>query len=541
MSYQKRGTYTVVDLFAGAGGLSYGFLQTGRYKVAAAFELNKNAQKTYLRNHGEKVAMYSDVEDALSDETKKALGQIDVVVGGPPCQGFSNANRQKNHAISQNNSLVKKFVQAVLHLEPMAFVMENVSMLQSNVHRFYVTTDDRTTIEQYGIPTETSEIHLLEDGFEFDGVVAIVQSLTQINNYLWDEDDYLVLNVVYKMRNNQSKLQAALSKHQRRLLMLAAKLTEKRNENDSIIHQWNLAGDAIQQYFNNKPTEKRATDLCTAIEKTIVYQRMLSKAKEIHDNHIVVSEYSEAGGLVAYVTSMAVIDYIEKILGASNNGYSITKGVLLAATFGAPQKRMRFVIMGIKKDKSATVTLPVGTFTESNYRTVEDAIKDIQDVKVALDVADGDNGTPLPNGQKNISDLAMQLRDSDVLYNHVSTATTDTALERFRAIKQGGNFHSLSPELKTTYSDVERTQNTIYLRFKYNEPSGTVVNVRKSMWIHPVNDRAISVREAARLQTFPDSFVFCGTKDSQYQQVSNAVPPILAKAIAAHLVEYLDK
>ena len=52
------------------------------------------------------------------------------------------------------------------------------------------------------------------------------------------------------------------------------------------------------------------------------------------------------------------------------------------------------------------------------------------------------------------------------------------------------------------------------------------------MWIHPTLDRAISIREAARLQTFPDSFVFCGSKDKQYQQVGNAVPPIMAKAIA---------
>jgi len=202
---------------------------------------------------------------------------------------------------------------------------------------------------------------------------------------------------------------------------------------------------------------------------------------------------------------------------------------------------MRFVIMGVKKDKSAEITLPIGKFAESDYRTVEDAIKDIQDISVALEVVDGDKGISLPAGRKGLCELALQLRDSATLYNHVSTATTDTALERFRAIKQGDNFHSLSPELKTTYSDVERTQNTIYLRLKYDEPSGTMVNVRKSMWIHPVNDRAISVREAARLQTFPDSFVFCGTKDSQYQQVGNAVPPILAKAVAEHLVGYLDK
>lgn len=75
----------------------------------------------------------------------------------------------------------------------------------------------------------------------------------------------------------------------------------------------------------------------------------------------------------------------------------------------------------------------------------------------------------------------------------------------------------------------------------YDEPSGTVVNVRKSMWIHPTLDRAISVREAARLQTFPDSFVFCGSKDKQYQQVGNAVPPIMAKSIAKKLAQTLNK
>ena len=60
------------------------------------------------------------------------------------------------------------------------------------------------------------------------------------------------------------------------------------------------------------------------------------------------------------------------------------------------------------------------------------------------------------------------------------------------------------------------------------------------MWIHPSKDRALSVREAARLQTFPDSFIFCGSKDSQYQQVGNAVPPIMAKAIAQKLAKQLE-
>ena len=61
------------------------------------------------------------------------------------------------------------------------------------------------------------------------------------------------------------------------------------------------------------------------------------------------------------------------------------------------------------------------------------------------------------------------------------------------------------------------------------------------MWIHPTLDRAVSVREAARLQTFPDSFVFCGTKDKQYQQVGNAVPPIMAKASAEKIANILGR
>ena len=91
-----------------------------------------------------------------------------------------------------------------------------------------------------------------------------------------------------------------------------------------------------------------------------------------------------------------------------------------------------------------------------------------------------------------------------------------------------------------TYTNVERTQNTVYCRLKYEEPSGTVINVRKSMWIHPELDRAVSIREAARLQTFPDSFRFYGPKDSEYQQVGNAVPPMLARIIAKKILDYID-
>ena len=109
--------HKVIDLFAGAGGLSLGFKQTGKYEIAAAFEINQNAQNTYRKNHSG-TEVFPDVCSADFVKLREKLGKIDVVIGGPPCQGFSMANRQKNHVISQNNMLVKQYVRAVKELKP---------------------------------------------------------------------------------------------------------------------------------------------------------------------------------------------------------------------------------------------------------------------------------------------------------------------------------------------------------------------------------------------------------------------------------------
>ena len=267
-------------------------------------------------------------------------------------------------------------------------------------------------------------------------------------------------------------------------------------------------------------------------------QRMLSKALEVFENNIVVDAYKQDSGITAEIRSFAVYDYLRGILESPENGYVIKSDVLCAANYGAPQKRMRFVVIGIKREISSKIALPRGSFDEDQYRTVRDAIADLEDVKPVYSLED-DVGTPLKQ-KLGLNKLASALRDTDILKNHIITRTTDTAMERFKVLKQGENFHALDDAMKkNTYTDASRTQNTIYLRLNYDQPSGTVVNVRKSMWIHPTLDRAISVREAARLQTFPDSFEFCGTKDKQYQQVGNAVPPIMAKSIAKKLASIL--
>ena len=530
--------YSVVDLFAGAGGLSLGFVQTGKYEVKVAFEREPHMQATYHRNHPD-VELHGDVCDADYADIQRRYGDIDIVIGGPPCQGFSNANRQKNHAISQNNMLVKQYIRAIRELRPKAFVMENVSMLRSDVHRFYMGETDLDIVEEYQIPNKNTPLHLLNSEFVFDGALEIVQNLELLQQRLWPENHYRELNIIYKGEKNADKMKKSLKKHQRKLTEIAQTYIEN-DAGNYIAQRSREAFQAVMDYFDGILEADR---IHTLIEPAIMIQRMLSKAKEIFDNHIHVDSYecTEKDGILANIRSFAVFDYLKSILTSGEDGYAINSGVLCAADFGAPQKRNRFVIMGIKKSISEVVFLPSKKVKDGRYRTVRDAICDLEYVPPVYDLADDEEGIPL-KAKEQLSPLAKQLRDSDILKNHIITKTTDVAMARFKALNQGQNFHSLNDSLKTnTYTDVKRTQNTIYLRLNYEEPSGTVINVRKSMWIHPTLDRAISIREAARLQTFPDSFVFCGSKDKQYQQVGNAVPPIMAKAIAKQLATTLGK
>lgn len=522
--------HKVIDLFAGAGGLSLGFKQTGKYEIAAAFEINKNAQETYKKNHSG-TEMFSDVCSADFKKLRKKIGKIDVVIGGPPCQGFSMANRQKNHVINQNNMLVKQYVRAVRELKPKAFVMENVEMLKSDVHRFYLRTDETKIIDEYNIETTPSEILLLEEKHFSKEIAADIRSLNEVKSRLWSEEDYKLLNIVYRHRKNLKKCEETLFRYQKKYMKLAENIHQK--DNNGVYECFNAAADAIYDFFNEKID---ADQVVKRIEKTIMIQRCLSRIKEIYDNELQIDDLVCKNGITAVIQSYSVLEYITKMLG----NYTFNMGVLNAADFGVPQRRNRFVFIGIKKEIAKTIEMPTGTYTEDNYRTVKDAIKDIENVHTVFKTSE-DIGTELTNDFEP-TPLTSLLRDSRKLYNHIITQTRDVAKARFEALSQGENFHSLDAALKeNTYTDVSRTQNTIYQRLNYEKTSGTVLNVRKSMWIHPTINRAVSVREAARLQTFPDSFIFCGTKDSQYQQVGNAVPPLLAKAIAEHLALYLDK
>lgn len=527
--------YKVVDLFAGAGGLSLGFKQTGEYDIKVAFENNHEMQDTYRLNHPD-TDVRGDVCAANYTAIQEQYGAIDVVIGGPPCQGFSNANRQKKHTVNKNNMLVKQYVRAIVELQPKAFVMENVSMIKSQIHRFYLERGDEELIEKYNIRVRETPLHLIDAQYMFDGILNIIQNRQEAERHLWPDTHFSELNIIYKAAKNIEKLKKALTKYQRKLLNIAEIHIGLESENP-IIEADHEAFQAVKDYYDGT---RALADLKARIEPAIMFQKMLIRSCEIIDNNIVIDRFEQVNGITAIIRSFAVFDYLKAVLGSEENGYVIDSKVLCAADYGAPQKRMRFVVIGIKKSISEKIALPIGSFDEEKYRTVREAISDLEDAEPFVDRTE-DVGISLEEKAK-LGVLGQSLRDTAVLRNHIITATTDIAMQRFKKIKQGKNFHSLDEALKiNTYTDASRTQNTIYQRLNYDKPSGTVVNVRKSMWIHPTLDRAISIREAARLQTFPDSFVFCGSKDKQYQQVGNAVPPIMAKSIAEKLASILNE
>ena len=530
-------TYKLIDLFSGAGGLSLGFLQTGRISIVAAAEVNTDARKTYKRNF--KVGrVYADVRTIDYGELMNEVGAIDIIAGGPPCQGFSNANRQHTTIISMNNRLVKEYVRAICEVKPKVFIIENVAMLKSQVHRFMVEEEDLQNNKIMALNLSDDNVEILSSDSVFEGAIDFIKNINRAleSTIEWKTEFYKVINILYRYRINQPKFDEALKKHSAKLFPMLRILSDESKTPE--ISQLSVIQDndsemakAILRYSEG---HENFRDTIAAIQKPVLIQRAIMKMHELSDNNIHIYGFNDTGkGITAQVKSYSVRDYIETML---SDEYILSEKTLNAIHYGAPQRRERFIIVGTSKCLHGTYSQPAPSFFEGNYRTVRDAISDIQDIP-AKHVNDGKY--VVLQSHPDAKGLEKELRGK-LLYNHVTTQTKETAMARFEALKEGQNFHDLDPKLKSTYSNAERTQNTIYMRLKYDEPCGTVVNVRKSMWIHPELDRAISIREAARLQTFPDSFIFEGSKDHQYQQIGNAVPPFLAKAIAQNIILFLD-
>ena len=347
-----------VDIFSGAGGLSLGAEMAG-ISVKYAIEKDADAAKTYHRNHPNAKIICDDIQDIDPLELIKGNESVFIIMGGPPCQGFSMSNTISRNMENPKNFLFKEFVRFVKELNPTWFVLENV------------------------------------------------KGLTSINN---GETKILIENCFREL------------------------------------------------------------------------------------------------------------------------GYRVTSKVLCASNYGVPQNRYRFFMVGNR------LNIDFSFPEENNLRyTVYDAILDLPSLKNGdhIEVA------PYTKPLEETNDYVKLMRGvSKFSYQNYVSRNNDLVIERYKYIKQGENWRSIPEHLMKNYADKGRCHSGIYKRLLASAPSVVISNYRKSMLIHPFEHRGISVREAARLQSFPDSFIFEGPLSRVQQQIGNAVPPLLAKAVISKILTY---
>lgn len=220
--------------------------------------------------------------------------------------------------------------------------------------------------------------------------------------------------------------------------------------------------------------------------------------------------------------------FLDAVLaGFKKAGYTTSHFILNSAEYGVPQKRNRLFIIASLHGVEISAPSP----TVKKHVTVAQALKDLPELE------NGDCPDEKLYAAPARTNFAKALRGTlNECYNNLVTANAPHIVERYSHIPQGGNWEDIPGHLMQNYTDVSRCHTGIYRRLKENEPSIVIGNFRKNMLVHPWKDRGLSVREAARLQSFPDNFRFSGSIGFQQQQVGNAVPPLLAKAVFNQIV-----
>lgn len=273
---------------------------------------------------------------------------------------------------------------------------------------------------------------------------------------------------------------------------------------------------------------------------------MRTRRRDNPDNQLfrhymrVVDEYNPKMVVLENVADLASFDHggvADEIISAFRSvGYVADAAVLNAANFGVPQKRKRIFFLATRN--GIPIQFPEPEITDpARFISVWDAISDLPSLVNGnmVDEMPYLSNTGLTDYQKRI-----RKKGNHKVRNNIVTNNSSLVIERYSFIPQGGNWRNIPDELMSNYSDKERCHQWIYRRLSENEPAVVITNFRKNMLVHPRENRGLSVREAARLQSFPDDFVFLGGIMTQQQQVANAVPPLLSRAVAKSVRKMLE-
>lgn len=216
-----------------------------------------------------------------------------------------------------------------------------------------------------------------------------------------------------------------------------------------------------------------------------------------------------------------------------NLGYTMNVEVLYAPQYGIPQIRRRAIFVGLlNNEKKFEYPLPY-LKEEEQYITCEEAISDLPSLE-------DDNDYSLTTIREYTSDPKTEYQkkmrgQSKMVFNHTPTKHAQKTIDHIKLVPDGGKYTDLPPELSKNFKYHESLH-----RYNSKKPSLTIDTGHRTHFHYKYN-RIPTVRENARLQSFPDDFIFYGSKQQQYKQVGNAVPPLLGYAVAIEIKKYLKE
>ena len=218
----------------------------------------------------------------------------------------------------------------------------------------------------------------------------------------------------------------------------------------------------------------------------------------------------------------------------SRIGYKMVPKLLFAPDYGLPQMRKRVFFVGLR-DNSEEFKFPEPTVSKEHYVTCEEAIGDLPSLQTEEgEIIYGDEVQDYICDAQNDYQEKMR-KNSKKVYNHIGSIPIEKTKHMISLVPEGKNYKALPPEYQGIYKYHEALT-----RYHSKKPSNTINTGHRSHFHYKWN-RIPTVRESARLQSFPDDFIFYGNKSEQYRQVGNAVPPMLGQVVAEALLPYLKK
>ena len=610
---------TFLDLFAGAGGISEGFLQSYTpdkyYDFVLASDINSNCELTHRVRYNYQLGLDTDflLEDIMSDsfltDLKKKVGKkkIDVVTGGPSCQSFSLSGRRRKY--DKRDNLFEHYLKVIEEFKPKYFVMENVKgILTKDKGRFKdeIMSLIRSIMDTKQMPTLMGYLEKMlgRTATSFERSCLLAKVRIEVENdsktdglveefFAHVEEQFKVLtrNIDYRISKSDANISTirhglSLLKHFReRQKIQSAIIQEKASsniDNDAFVHGMN---DFIGSMEDDAIIEKifLALDSVKEFNKqeddVKLFKAMIELyAMTLDESFAVLAGYAQKDGSLEEFKE--ILDKVRL--------YRVDRPiVVLSSNYGVPQNRERVLFIGCRNDQKLITDIPA-TVSKDEKVTVFEAISDLDFI------GNGETRTEYGKVKKNkeldglvrpramtgafesdeekhtfyewsrmgrlghrftfeckpfyvrtLEDLKNNLAKVEhELFNHQTSFQSEDVKRRLEIIAKHGDYdEACKEELKKENLESQKRNYTVL------DPKGqspTVVTMPDD-FIHYSQYRAMTVREMARLQSFDDTFVFQGKRQTggdkrkseipQYTLVGNAVPPLMARAIGNTILE----